>query len=92
MHFTSEGVDFVYGLAANCEGRVHDEDLEGRFVNDLKPSVVLDSRIWLANPSGERIAILVDVSASHEERSRSKNDVPAEDLRKGQQEGSEDTS
>lgn len=66
MHFAFESVHSVDRLTADREGWVHHEHFVAGLVEDLQPSVVLDSLVWFALPAGEWVAILVDVSASHE--------------------------
>ena len=66
VHFAFESVHSVNRLTADREGWVHHEYFVAGLVEDLQPSVVFDSLVWFSLPAGEWVAILVDVSASHE--------------------------
>jgi hypothetical protein len=66
VHFAFESVHSVDRLTADREGWVHHEHFVTGLVEDLQPGVVFDSLVWFALPAGERVAILIDVSPSHE--------------------------
>lgn len=91
MHFALETIYTLEWQTAEPEGGVHDADPEGGLVEYLQPGVVLNPGIGLAVPAGPGLPLGVHLPAGHEEGARPEDDLPAQDVGEGQQQGRQHT-